>query len=99
MRGVMPEFRPGLPSTVGHPRSRGRLPGVRLQCWRNRAVACFRGSQSDVAGRFLGILEEYPMEAFVRVSADSPMLDQRLVGRGVEMFALRHLQFIDAGAG
>ncbi|MDD4952321.1 MAG: NTP transferase domain-containing protein [Desulfovibrionaceae bacterium] len=49
-------------------------------------VACHRGPLDDVAGRFLAAAGEYGLEAFVRVCADSPLLDYRLVDRAVELF-------------
>lgn len=51
-----------------------------------RGTACFRGSLGDVAGRFCGALERFPMDAFVRANADSPLLDFRLVRRAVSLF-------------
>lgn len=49
-------------------------------------VPCFRGSLSDVAGRFLRALEHTGWEAAVRVSADSPLLDWRLIKLAVIIF-------------
>lgn len=47
---------------------------------------CCRGPLNDVAGRFLGVLEQNDWEAFVRIAGDSPLLDQRLVDRGAKLF-------------
>lgn len=49
-------------------------------------VDCYRGPLGDVAGRFEEVLHEYPFDAFVRVTGDSPLLDQSLVDRGVKIF-------------
>lgn len=49
-------------------------------------VDCFRGSLTDVAGRFKAVLDRYPFEGFVRVNGDSPLFDQSLVDRGVDIF-------------
>jgi spore coat polysaccharide biosynthesis protein SpsF len=49
-------------------------------------VPCSRGSLGDVAGRFLATTREHDLDAFVRVSADSPLLDSRLVEQGVALF-------------
>lgn len=51
-----------------------------------RGTECYRGSLDDVAGRFVGVLEQNDWEAFVRVSGDSPLLDQCLIDRAVEIF-------------
>jgi spore coat polysaccharide biosynthesis protein SpsF len=49
-------------------------------------VEVHRGPLEDVAGRFLEVVERFALDAFVRVTADSPLLDQRLVDYGVELF-------------
>lgn len=49
-------------------------------------VEYYRGPLDDVAGRFVGALEQNDWEAFVRIAGDSPLLDQRLVDRGVKLF-------------
>jgi len=47
---------------------------------------CFRGSLDNVADRFLQAAGAHRLSAFVRVNGDSPLLDQRLVARGVALF-------------
>jgi len=49
-------------------------------------VECFRGPLEDVAARFAGVVERYALDAFVRVSGDSPLLDPTLVARALELF-------------
>lgn len=49
--------------------------------------SCFRGSLDNVAERFLQAARAHRLSAFVRISGDSPLLDQRLVARGVALFA------------
>ncbi len=49
-------------------------------------VPCSRGSLLDVAGRFGHVLSEWNFDAFVRVNGDSPLLDQRLIDKGVKIF-------------
>jgi spore coat polysaccharide biosynthesis protein SpsF len=51
-----------------------------------RGIECRRGSLADVAGRFVGVLDELAVADFVRVTCDAPLLDQRLVDRGVRLF-------------
>lgn len=53
---------------------------------RAHGVPVCSGPLDDVAGRFLAVLDPHPFDAFVRVSADSPLLDHRLVDRGVSLF-------------
>lgn len=50
-----------------------------------RGVACHRGPLDDVAARMLGAARAAGLDAFVRVSGDSPTLDQRLVDHGVRL--------------
>ncbi|MGE5417642.1 MAG: cytidylyltransferase domain-containing protein [Acidobacteriota bacterium] len=45
-----------------------------------------RGSLRDVAGRFKSALDRYPADGFVRVNGDSPLLDGKLVDKGISMF-------------
>lgn len=51
-----------------------------------KGVSCFRGSLTNVAERFYRLLKKYKFDAFVRISGDSPLLDQRLVDLGIEIF-------------
>lgn len=52
-----------------------------------RDVACHRGPLADVAGRVLGAARAHGLDAIVRVNGDSPLLDQRLIDRGVRLLA------------
>lgn len=49
-------------------------------------VPVHRGPLENVAARFAEAAERFGLDAFVRVTADSPLLDQRLVDRGVALF-------------
>ena len=49
-------------------------------------ISYFRGPLQDVAGRFLSICKAYKLDAFVRISGDSPLLDYRIVDRAVQIF-------------
>ena len=55
------------------------------QC-RDWGVNCFRGDLHNVARRFQQALDAYRFDAFVRINGDSPLLDQRLVDRAVQLF-------------
>jgi spore coat polysaccharide biosynthesis protein SpsF len=50
----------------------------------DRDVACHRGPLGDVATRFVGVVEALRLDGFVRVSADSPLLDPALVDAAAE---------------
>lgn len=51
-----------------------------------RDVNCHRGPLEDVAGRFVEVVRAYDLEAFVRVSGDSPLLDPSLVDQGTALY-------------
>jgi len=51
-----------------------------------RGVGCHRGPLSNVAARFKEVLDEYQFDGFVRVSGDSPLLDQKLIDKAVGIF-------------
>lgn len=53
---------------------------------RATGVPVHRGSLEDVAGRFAEALDEFGLAAFARVTADSPLLDQRVLDRAVARF-------------
>jgi len=46
----------------------------------------YTGDELDVAARFAGALKAYPCEAFVRVCADSPLLDPKLVDEAIRLY-------------
>ncbi|KKK58702.1 hypothetical protein LCGC14_3041750 [marine sediment metagenome] len=47
------------------------------------------GAELDVADRFAGALKAYPCDAFVRVCADSPLLDPILVDEAIHLFHMK----------
>jgi spore coat polysaccharide biosynthesis protein SpsF len=59
-----------------------------------RGVACHRGPLDDVAGRVLGAARANDLDGFARVSGDSPLLDQRLVDHGVELFRASRVDLV-----
>ena len=51
-----------------------------------KEICCFRGSLANVVERFYRLLKKFDFEAFIRISGDSPLLDQRLVDLGINIF-------------
>ncbi len=49
-------------------------------------VVCYRGSLFNVAGRFKEVLDRNKFDVFVRVNGDSPLLDPRLIEKGMDIF-------------
>lgn len=54
---------------------------------RSAGVACWRGSEEDVAGRFVEVVQNWNWQGVVRISGDSPLIDHRLVERAVAMLS------------
>lgn len=48
-------------------------------------VHIFRGNENNVAGRFLDIIEAKSPDYFIRLNADSPLLDYRIIMKALEM--------------
>ena len=48
---------------------------------------CFRGNELNVASRFYELVVSHRWDAFVRISADSPLLDHRLIDQAISMSA------------
>jgi spore coat polysaccharide biosynthesis protein SpsF (cytidylyltransferase family) len=53
---------------------------------KTNGVKCFRGSLLDITGRFVSVVDEYDLDAVVRICGDSPLLDYRLVDRAISLF-------------
>lgn len=49
-------------------------------------VQCFRGSEHDVLGRVLAAAQAHSGEVIVGVTGDCPLVDHRLVDRGIQEF-------------
>jgi spore coat polysaccharide biosynthesis protein SpsF (cytidylyltransferase family) len=54
-------------------------------CARNN-VECFRGSLNNVAERFKSVIEKYKIDHFIRICADSPLIDPDVIDRGIDEF-------------
>jgi spore coat polysaccharide biosynthesis protein SpsF (cytidylyltransferase family) len=51
-----------------------------------RNFSYFRGALEDVAGRFLSVIQREGAEEFIRISADSPLIDSKLIDKAVEEY-------------
>ena len=54
-------------------------------CAGQSSVDCFRGNHLDVASRFADVVDAYKLDAFVRLSGDSPLLDGGILRQAIEM--------------
>ena len=53
---------------------------------KEHGIAFYQGPIHDVAGRFKEVLDRYQFSSFVRVNGDSPLLDQHLIEKAVDIF-------------
>lgn len=53
---------------------------------RGRNISVYRGSHADVASRYVEVAQRNSLDAFVRVCADSPLLDQDLIEHAVSIY-------------
>jgi len=60
----------------------------------NRRIPYFRGSRENVAERFKGAIERYKLKAFVRICADSPLLDCHFLEEGIKTFASGQFEIV-----
>lgn len=49
-------------------------------------LVSYRGEESNVASRFYELAASHTWDAFVRVSADSPLLDHQLIDQAISLF-------------
>ena len=61
-----------------------------------QGVPVVHGAENDVAARFLTGLDAYPCDAFMRICADSPVLDPGLMDSAVRMYHARDKKRIRA---
>jgi len=60
----------------------------------SKGISYFIGSLKDVAKRFRDILDAYPVDAFIRINGDSPLLDQRIVAHLIDIFCKFSFDFV-----
>ncbi len=48
-------------------------------------VSCVRGSESDVLGRFTAVMDRFPSDDVVRITADCPFIDPTIVDEAVRL--------------
>lgn len=54
-------------------------------------MLCHRGSLNDVAMRFIETINHYSIESFLRICADSPIIDPGLIDHTIENFSINNV--------
>jgi len=60
----------------------------------NYGVNCFRGDLNNVTDRFVSLLKKNSCDAFVRVNGDSPLIDHRLIQKGIHIYSDGDYDFV-----
>lgn len=50
------------------------------------SVACFRGDEADVLGRYYQAAQEFSADAIVRITSDCPLIDPELIDAAIRAF-------------
>ena len=53
---------------------------------KNEKVSCFRGNLTNVTKRYSNLIREYNLKSFVRICADSPLIDPKIMDKAIELF-------------
>ena len=51
-----------------------------------KKIPFFRGSLNNVSLRFLGTIKKYDLKSFIRICADSPMIDYRIIDKLINIY-------------
>lgn len=76
---------PGINQVVVVTTTDAKDDRIRDMCNRLR-VACFRGNENDVLDRFYRASREFTADAVVRITADCPLLDSKLISTVIQAF-------------
>ena len=52
----------------------------------NNKICYYRGSQMDVASRFIQIMAPKSLECFLRICGDSPLIDPNIINQAITLF-------------
>lgn len=61
---------------------------------RRKKIHYFRGSLNNVAKRFKDTIEKYELAYFIRINADSPLIDSKIIDAGVEIFTSANYEIV-----
>lgn len=62
-------------------------------CKKNN-IKCYRGSLNNVFSRFRNIINIYDPDILVRISADSPFIDPKLIDQSIKLFLTKRVDIV-----
>lgn len=62
-------------------------------------VHTFRGSDSDVLSRYWGAAQQYPADAYMRMTSDCPLIDPLTIDTQIQFFLDNDYRYISSNAG
>ena len=66
---------------------------------KDNEIECFRGSSENVLERFYECAKKFQLESIVRITADCPLIDPKIVDSIIEIFNLKQTFFLFANQG
>ncbi len=64
-----------------------------VACVNETGIEVIRGPEDDVLTRYLQVLEKFPTQAVIRITADNPLSDPYLLDLNVRNFLKKHLDY------
>lgn len=64
-----------------------------VTCVQELGIDIFRGPEDDVLARYLMVLEKWPAQHVVRITADNPLSDPYLLDLNIRNFLEKHLDY------
>lgn len=65
----------------------------------DRGISVFRGSETNVHSRFVGVIQEYLPESVLRITSDCPFVDPELIDRLWSIFEENKLEYASVATG
>tara|TARA_B100001250_G_scaffold328952_1_gene293568 strand:+ start:33 stop:725 length:693 start_codon:yes stop_codon:yes gene_type:complete len=59
-----------------------------------KKIKCLRGPLKDVSKRFILAIEKYNLSSFVRICGDSPLLDYKIIEKGIKIYHENKLDIV-----
>ncbi|GEM_PF-1668647 len=63
----------------------------------NIGALCVRGDEDNVYARFCKVLETYPCDTFIRITADCPLIDPIILRKAFEFYESQNFEIVHSG--